>query len=191
MTIALVCFRSTALHLSLANNGHKVVSFDLLPAKHNGYHIEGDVTAWQEWKFDAAICFPPCTYLAKAQYHLLAASEQRRAKRDEAVKFVQWCQRLPVKHLAIENPIGYLAKAIGQPTQIVRPWFFGDPYTKDVCLWLKNLPPLISTCYHPAPKYIGNHVNSRMSAAEKSDIKSSWDYFPGMCQAIASQWFPR
>ena len=31
-----------------------------------------------------------------------------------------------------------------KPDQIIQPWQFGDKYSKSTCLWLKNLPLLVS-----------------------------------------------
>lgn len=187
-SIALACYHSSTLYNEFTKLGFDVVSFDLKPAQHTGYHIIGDVRKCSLDKFDFVFAFPPCTYLAKAQYSRYTREPWRYAERDKAVEFFLWFTCLPVKFIAIENPIGFMSAAHRQPNQIVRPWFFGDPYTKDVCLWTVNLPPLMSTVYNPIRKPIRNHVNGRMSQAVKSEIKSSWNYFPGMCQAIANQW---
>jgi hypothetical protein len=37
-------------------------------------------------------------------------------------------------------------------------------------------------------KHVVNHVNGRMSQYLKSEIKSSWLWYPNMCKAIALQW---
>lgn len=37
--------------------------------------------------------------------------------------------------------------------QIIQPWWFGDPYTKATCLWLKGLPKLVPT-NEVEPEYI-------------------------------------
>ena len=132
------------------------------------------------------IAHPPCTFLCKAQYHILYTSPGRWAKMLEAVEFVKKIKNLDVPKIAIENPIGILYKYIGQPTQITYSNWFGDPHKKDICLWLKNLPPLISTCYNPRKQYVGNHVNGRMSQVNKSHIKNK--FFPLVAEAMAVQW---
>jgi len=163
----------------------------MLPAEHKFLHHQKDLRELSLVKYDFVFAFPPCTYLCKAQYSLHPSQPERKKLTMSAAEFVKWIIQNSPNSYAIENPIGYLPKVIGNPQQIVRPFFFGDPYSKDICLWLKNCPPLMSTCINPVRKSISNHVNGRMSQAEKSNIRSSWNYFPGMCNAIASQWFPK
>ena len=50
----------------------------------------------------------------------------------------------PADRICVENPIGSLWTAIGKPHQVIHPWWFGDPYTKATCLWLRGLPRLSS-----------------------------------------------
>lgn len=76
-----------------------------------------------------------------------------------------------------------------RPTQIIYPWYYGDNYSKDICLWLKGLPRLngIPGIEEPAKlKRVSNHVNSRMSQDLKSKIKSK--FFPTIAAAMAEQW---
>jgi hypothetical protein len=91
-----------------------------------------------------------------------------------------------IKHIAIENPIGWLNTNWKSPDQITSAHKFGSPYHKDICLWLKNLPPLIEGAQSPGTKRVKNHVNSRMSQALKSKIKSK--FFPEVGKAMAEQW---
>lgn len=117
--------------------------------------------------------------------------EVRRQARDEAVDFIRRLYSSDIPHIALENPAGQLTAAWRPCTQIVYPWIFGDPYRQEIQLWLKNLPPLISTCINPQRKSISNHVNGSMAQSEISVVRSSWKYYPMMVQAICHQWFPR
>lgn len=70
-------------------------------------------------------------------------------------------------------------------SQIVQPYQFGDNWTKQTCLWLKNLPPLIPLCYAPygktrncAPSWVYHKCGSK--ARSKS--------FTGIARAMATQW---
>lgn len=189
LSIRLLCFKSSLLPNLLTQRGHKVFTVDLSSINDRENHVVADALDHIDYYTDVTIACPPCQFLAKAQYHLLAKSPARREKSKQAIEFVDKIWQCNSPQVIIENPIGVLSKHWKRETQIIRPWYFGDPYTKDVCLWLKGVPPLISTVYHPNPKYIGNHVNGRMSQALKSSIKSSWNYFPGMCTAMVSQWF--
>jgi hypothetical protein len=45
--------------------------------------------------------------------------------------------------VAVENPRGDMKRRYRPPDQVVEPYFFGDPYRKSTCLWLKDLPKLV------------------------------------------------
>lgn len=187
MRILTACECSGALRDQFSKLGHHAVSCDLKPSSAPGRHYQCDVFDLKNEKWDLVFAFPPCTYLAKVQMFRYRKSSYYREKRNEAVSFVDklW-NSFPV--IAIENPSGYLNNNWRSPAQIIYPWQFGDPYSKEICLWLKNCPPVISTRYSIIRKSISNHVNSRMSQARKSEIKSSWLRYPGMCKAIAEQY---
>jgi len=190
MRILLACYHTKFLHDFLKANGHTVVSADYKKARHSGTHYQCDVRELFDIEFDFMIAFPPCQYLCKAQNHLVYHSAERREMQSAASEFFMDLYNAPFRMVAIENPVGYINSHIKAPSQIVFPWMFGDPYSKDICLWLRNVPPLISTLVNPVRKSVSNHVNGRMSQAHKSEIRSSWDHFPRMCAAIAHQWAP-
>jgi hypothetical protein len=190
MKILVACEESGTMSQALRIQGHEVTSCDLLETSNpeaKPYHYVGDVFDLLPGSWDALIAFPPCTYLCKAR--LWDNSPDRVVSRKEAVEFVRKLMTLGIPQIAIENPIGHLSAALRPPNQIVYPWWFGDPYRKEVCFWTVGLPPLIATCYNTIRKPISNHVNSRMSQSEKSRIKSSWKYYPLMVDAIVNQWF--
>jgi hypothetical protein len=190
MKILLACHKSRRLHECLTANGHDVTSCDLSPAPPDLKHIQGDVRKLLPGSWDLMIAFPPCTYLAKAQEWQCQWSNGRRLRQCQAYTFVRdlWDSGIP--QIAIENPTGRLSHIWRYPSQIVHPFFFGDPYAKEINLWLRNLPPLLSTSFNPIRKSLKNHTNSRMNRLQVSEIMSSWQRFPGLCQAIADQWCP-
>lgn len=188
--ILLGCYHSKALYNAFTDHGHDVTTCDLKPAEHSGKHYQGDVRELLSEDFDFAFFFPPCTYLAKAQIWRCKKDLSRADQQRQAVQFAKDLFNSPIPQVALENPVGSLASDWKHASQIVRPWWFGDPYRKEICLWLKNVPPLIATCYNPVRKSIANHTNGRMSQDLKSEIKSSWNYYPLMCEAIANQWSP-
>lgn len=187
LRVLTACEHTGALRNAFAALGHDAMSCDLKPDISGGHHFQGSVFELDLKSYDLVVAFPPCTYLAKAQMFRYELEANRPQLRDEAVSFVSRLYHA-ADTIAIENPVGYLNKNWLSPSQIVHPYYFGDPYRKDVCLWLKNVPPLISTCYNPIRKHVKNHTNGRMSQELKSEIKSSWLYYPLMCQAIAQQW---
>lgn len=207
MKVLVACENSQSVTHYIAENGHDVISCDSNYDGERGYpHYKGDVFDIIDDGFDIMIAFPPCTYLAKAQIHLLRNEVGRDKKSVEAIDFVKRLYNCSIPRVAIENPIGVLSSEWRKPTQIVSPHLFGDNYKKDVCLWLKRLPVLpvvlsssqdlgTSSGYAADKplkyKSVSNHVNSRMSQVEKSKIKSSWDYFPNLSKAVADTWCPK
>lgn len=202
--ILLGCEHSQTLTEQFALRGINVTSCDLYPGDKGYNHVQGDVEELlKSRKFHAAVFFPPCTFLAKAQFHLLGNPE-RLQKSDDAVDFAKRLYFSDIPFVAIENPIGRLSKVWRQPDQIISPHMFGDAYMKDVGLWLRGFQPIMTsgqgswdgpgTSSGQAAdvpgiyKSVSNHVNSRMSREEKSKVKSSWKWFPNMAAAIAEQW---
>jgi len=190
MNILIACEKSGTVREAIVQRTHHyVMSVDLLPSDIPGNHYTGDVfdaVVLRSW--DMMIAFPPCTYICKTQMWRCHRYPERMVKQNKAIQFVSRLMNLPIPMIAIENPSGALTGKFRPPDQIIHPWWFGDPYAKDVCFWLKNIAPLIATCYSTLRKPISNHVNGRMSQARKSEIKSNWKYFPGMTKAIVNQW---
>lgn len=173
---------------AFTSSGFFAMSADLKPTSSQGHHYQGDVFDVIDDGWDMMIAFPPCTYLCKAQQWMCNHDPIRRALRDESLELVRRLFNCGIPQIAIENPPGYLTNHFRQPTQLVYPFQFGDPYRKEIALWLNGLPPLISTLINPVRKPISNHTNSRMSSAQRSEIRSSWKYYPGLAAALVNQW---
>lgn len=186
LRILVACECSGAMSQALRAAGHMAFSCDIKPSPgFESWHFQCSVfDVPGHW--DVLIAFPPCTYLAKAR--LWDKSPGRVQKRNEAVEFVRRLESISDRYI-IENPIGHLSSAWRPPNQIIRPWWFGDPFRKDICLWTRGFPPLMATLYNPVRKPMQNKVNGRMSQDQKSHIKSSWLHFPGMVSAIVHQYF--
>ena len=73
---------------------------------------------------------------------------------------------------------------------------FGDPYRKKTCLWLRGLPPLLSTLITEERHYwIDSYPGRRDPNVDYRDIRgkarSAKDRsrtFPGIAAAMADQW---
>lgn len=171
---------STSDHPQDVERHYQMDVFEFLSG---GLDIETVPGSW-----DLIVAFPPCTYLAKVQQWMCNRSDARRAKQQAAIETVRRLWALDCHRLAIENPVGRLTKEWREPDQIIQPYYFGDPYQKQTCLWFRGVPPLIFGPYSTGRRRMQNHTNGRMSQAQKSAIKSSWAYFPNTCNAIAYQW---
>lgn len=170
------------------NRGHNVTSCDLEPREKSQWlHVQGDVLdLMRQTDYDLIIAHPPCTYLCNAGIMHTAKNPGRWDDSKDAFQFVLSIMSASAPMICIENPKGLLSTWYRKPDQIIYPWQFGDPYRKDVCLWLKGIPPLLHTQYSAGRKSVSNHVNGRMSQVEKSKIKSK--FFPGIADAMATQW---
>lgn len=145
MKIAIICEFSGTVREAFTKLGHDATSFDLLPSEQEGKHVQGDIMLLplDYWKqFDLAICHPPCTYLAVSGARWF---KDRPQEQEDALQFVKYLLDLPIKHIALENPISVISTRIRKPDQIIQPWMFGHGEKKSTCLWLKNLPLLEPT----------------------------------------------
>lgn len=188
LKVLVACECSGIVRDAFVSLGHYAMSADLKPCLSPGEHYQGDVFDLLPGDWDLLVGFPPCTYLAKAQMWRYRSEEGRIAKRNDALCFFDRLMSAAVPSIALENPVGWLNSNYRKPDQIIYPWMFGDPYHKEICIWLKNCPPVISTCVNTVRRSVANHTNGRMSQAQKAEIKSSWKYYPMMAQALASQW---
>lgn len=169
--------------------------------------IEGD--------WDIMIGHPPCTYLAVsgAQWYYHPDDKDKpfnerrphprypnRVKdRENGANFFLFLASAAVKRIAIENPVGIMSTRWRKPDQAVQPYMFGDPYSKNTCLWIKNLRPL-----HPSkptddqgeriyfgsgksqPKWYSDGFTKTKTPEERQKWRSKT--FPGIARAIAEQW---
>lgn len=150
MRILVACEYSGIVRDAFSRLGHDAWSCDILPSeseltKAENQHIQGNVLNILCDNWDLMIGFPPCTYLSFVYTGKERYSIGRLQQKINAYQFFLNLWNAPIKHICLENPIGYLHTGLLPYTQIVEPYFFGDPYKKRTCLWLKNLPKLQST----------------------------------------------
>ena len=182
------CEESQAVTIAFRNLGYVAFSCDLQDCSGNRpeWHIKGDIfDVLSENKFDMLIGFPPCTYLTNAQNNRIFSKggfikDYNRFNNMLAAKdfFTRlWSVNIPF--IALENPKPCFQAGLPHHTQIINPCYFGSDYSKITYLWLKNLPPLMFTCYNPLRK---SFVFSRSGSVARSKT------FPEVACAMASQW---
>lgn len=207
MRILLACEESQAVCKEFRLLGHEAYSCDIQECSGDlpQYHICGDVIEQLDKGWDMMIAFPPCTHLAVSG---AAWFEQKRkdGRQQEGIDFFMKMVNAPIERIAIENPIGIMSKLYRKPDQVIHPYYFGDPFQKSTCLWLKNLPKL----YHQSePDLFSDEVThtERGEFKEWIDKKSGklkrqalWCYeafadgkersktFHGIAKAMATQW---
>lgn len=165
--------------------------------------------------WDLMIGHPPCTFLACSGAKWLynpkdkdkpinersphPSFPNRRKDQENGANFFMFLANASVKRIAIENPIGIMSTRWRKPDQSVQPYMFGDPYSKNTCLWLKNLRPLHPsnpTDDHGARIYFGSGksqplwYSDGLTKTKTKEERQKWrsKTFPGIARAIAEQW---
>jgi len=182
MKVLIACEFSGIVREAFKRLGHDALSCDLLDSEIPGNHYKGNVMEIlnNNPDFDLMIAHPPCTHLASSGARWF---KDKLVGQYNAVAFVKELWDAPIKHIAIENPIGVLSSKFRKPDQIVQPWMFGHGETKATCLWLKNLPKLQPT----------NIVNGREGRVWKEPPspdrwKNRSRTYQGIAEAFAAQW---
>lgn len=186
--------------------GHDAWSCDLEPSG-SPYHFQCDVLSILKRGWDLGIFHPPCTFIANSSSkHLYLDGKkengpdpQRWRELRKGAKFFKTLWECDLEAVVCENPImlGYAKDIIGaEPTQIIQPWMWGDPFTKRTCLWergVDELEPEYPT-WEDCRKALGLPVGSKPKpevhfAAPGPD---RWKFrsltYPGIARAFAKQW---
>lgn len=196
MRVLIACEYSGRTREAFRLRGFDAWSCDLLPSEDESkYHIQGDCLQLVGEGWDLMICHPPCTYLAASGLHWNKRVPGRQEKTEESLGFVRALLSSPVRHIALENPIGCIGTKIRKPEQIIQPYQFGDDASKATCLWLKNLPPLRPTAF-VEPRMVdgrprwGNQTDSGQNKLVPSDDrwKERSRTYAGISAAMADQW---
>lgn len=194
MKILVACEESQIVTKAFRSRGHEAYSCDILPTSgdHPEWHIQGDaleVATREHW--DMMIAHPPCTFISNAGARFLypkgILNQERLAKGMEAVDLFMLLLSMPIKKICIENPLPSSIYGLPKHQQVIQPQMFGHPFKKRTQLWLKNLPPLVSTNIVPvseSTKIAGNWFNKGGKERQKNRSKT----FQGIADAMAEQW---
>jgi site-specific DNA-cytosine methylase len=192
MRVLVACEFSGVVREAFRKRGHDALSCDLLPTEIEGPHYQGDVRDVLGNGWDLMIAHPPCTHLAVSgakHFHRKAVEQE------EALDFVRLLLDAPIAKIALENPVSIISSRIRKPDQIVHPYWFGDPYKKKTCLWLKGLPKLVATnLVEPEPDVVMKsgarmakwYYDAKCGNKDWAKIRSTT--FPGFAEAMAGQW---
>jgi hypothetical protein len=144
--VLVACEYSGVVRDAFKDAGHYAMSCDLLPTDQPGLHFQGNVLEILDQDWDLMIAHPPCTHLAVSGAAHFAA-KQASGVQGQALDFVRQLLEAPISRIALENPISIISSRIRKPDQIIQPYNFGHDVSKQTCLWLKGLPPLVPTKY--------------------------------------------
>lgn len=199
MRVLIACERSQVVCAAFRAVGVEAYSNDILPClgSHPEWHIIGDaretvkganrfitefgniVTIEGNW--DIVIAHPPCTMLTHSSAVALAKGLHSMEDIREARRFFLDMLNAPAERVAVENPAPMKICGLPNYTQVIQPYQFGHPYSKRVCLWLRNLPPLL-----PMRGYYVEHQQwlRHCSSAQHRRART----FDGIAEAMAEQW---
>lgn len=198
MNVAIFCEKSGKTREAFRRRGHNAWSFDLLPSEDNSpYHIMGDCRPYVGMAWDLAICHPVCKRLALSGVRWLHHGKnptQRWLDLLADIEFFELFLKAPrIKRKCIENSKmhGHTFGRIPPRTQIIHPWQYGHPESKETWLWLDELPPLKPTRIvwdemMALPKHERNRVHW-MAPGPERDVNRART-FDGIAEAFAAQW---
>ena len=130
MRVLVACERSGVVRDAFLKLKHDAISCDLEPSDRKGPHIQGnvlDVLFSEKW--DLVIAHPPCDHLAVSGARWFP--EKRADGRQQwAIEFFMEFTKLKCRW-AIENPVGIMSTVYRKPDQVIQPWQFGHPESKD------------------------------------------------------------
>ena len=214
--VLVACEESQRVCGEFRKKGHVAFSCDVISCSggHPEWHIKDNVLFYLNgncWiktmdgvgtridKWDLIIAHPPCTYLTVSGNRWFNVdkygdkAKERYKLRNYAIDFFMQFVNAKCEKIAIENPIGVMSTIYRKPDQIIQPYEYGHPYTKQTCLWLKNLPLLKPTkilekpeggwanqCFTPDGRYGG--FKNFNGSKERSKT------FEGIAKAMAEQW---
>lgn len=196
--VLVACEQSQVVCKAFREQGHAAFSNDLerCYGNHPEWHIIGDaaqvvmgnnqfplengdsvvITNW-----DLIIAHPPCTMITHSSAVALSKGLHTLDDVRQGADFFMKMYQAPCSRIAIENPAPMKIANLPRYNQIIQPYQFGHPFSKRVCLWLKNLPMLI-----PMRGYYTEHVSWLNHCASTSQRRSRT--FEGIAEAMAAQW---
>lgn len=217
MNVLVACEESQAVCKAFRERGHRAFSCDLQECSggHPEWHIQGDClpllngnctfqtsdthTHTQCGKWDLIIAHPPCTRLCvtgnkwyKPEYADRFPNIHK--EREEAIEFFMKFVSADCERIVIENPVGIMSTRWKKPSQIIQPYYFGEPFEKKTCLWIKGLQNLVPTNIVEPPTRMKLKSGKTMPdwyarpkmSKERQIMRSKT--FPGIAEAMAEQW---
>ena len=198
--ILIACEESQTVCKVFRNLGFEAYSCDMQECSGGKpeWHIKGDaIKEAYSGKYEMMIAHPPCTFMSRAgarwMYPKAGVLDLNRYNQAmEAKEFFLKLLNAPIEMIAVENPLPMKVVDLPKYDQIIEPWHFGDPFSKKTLLWLRGLPPLISTCYSDYKPYLPSNTGGK-KRGQKHHIKSisqkdASKTFEGIAKAMAEQW---
>ena len=183
LNVLVACEFSGIVRDEFIKLGHNAWSCDILPSESSlGPHFQCDIKhVLFDKKWDLIIAHPPCTDLSVSGARWFK-EKQADGRQQRSIDFFMQFTKLECMW-AIENPIGIMSSHYRKPDQIIQPWQFGHGETKATCLWLNNLPKLISTDIVEGRE---QRIWRLPPSEDRGKLRSIT--YKGIAEAMAKQW---
>lgn len=194
MRVLIACEFSGTMREAFAALGHDAWSCDLLETERPGKHIVGDFRSVIQESWDFIGFHYECRVMANSGVRWLTNNPKRWEELDRAAE---------IFNITIRDPRpGYTENSImhchakdridREQDQTIQPWWFGEPFFKGTCLWLRGIPELVPT-NRLTPPQKGTPEHKAWSAVHMATPgpnrwKDRSRSFPGIGRAMAEQW---
>ena len=209
MKLLVGCECSGIVREAFRKRGWDAWSCDILPSEIPGQHIQGHledlIGSGEEW--DLIIAHPPCTYTCVSGIHWNGRRPGRENKTVSSVYFANMIWQRKCPRICIEQPISILSRNptedmpyLGEPSQYIQPYDFGEDASKKTSLWLKGLPLLVPTKHIPGRVVVlpggkqvfrwSNQTDGGQNKLPPSEHRAAdrARTYQGIGEAMAEQW---
>lgn len=193
--ILIACEFSAIVREAFRARGHDAWSCDLLPTEGDPrWHIQADFRSVIQDSWDFVGYHYECRVMANSGVRWLGTKPGRWEELDEACEIFNLTLR-DTRPGYSENPVQHChakQRIDREQDQTVQPWWFGEPFFKATCLWLRVIPPLTAT-NRLTPPTRGTVEHKAWSAVHRATPgpnrwKERSRTFRGVASAFADQW---
>ena len=217
MNVLVACEESQRVCTAFRGRGHNAFSCDILPCSggHPEWHIQGDVLPILngrcsfntmddvfhaiDCRWDMILAFVPCTKTSNAGARHLYKGGKLNIPRyyeglcGKALFLAVWAA--DCDKVIIENPRPSKVFDYPPPTQVIQPYQFGHPFTKETLLWERGVDPLVPVnivepekTWCPSGSYSGKHGDKHRGMFTTDRARNRSKTFQGVADAMAEQW---
>lgn len=164
--------------------GHDAMSCDLIESERPGPHYVGSVFDVIDYPWDLGIFHFPCTHTSvSGAKHFSEKIMDGRQQSAVSLFMKGWKLSAHIPKVAFEHPVSIMSSLFRKPDQIIQPWQFGHSEVKATCLWLRGLPPLMST-----EIVTGRDARVHREPPSPDRWKNRSRTLEGIANAMADQW---
>lgn len=220
MKVLIACEESQTVCKAFRAKGHEAYSCDIIEPSggHPEWHILGDAIEALKGgvittmdgaehdigKWDLVIVHPPCQFVSNAGacrlYPHKGELDYKRFSNGLKGKLFfmhfYYYGYYGAGKIVIENPVPSHVYEMPEPTQIVQPYEYGDPFSKKTLLWEFGVTPLVPTEilteYKPL---VSCNTNANKGNPDKAGVsraggaaRARSKFSPGIAKAMAEQW---